>query len=289
MRHHLSEASGQQPVHLEYQESGDFGVLGGRIWMGAWVLSPQAQQAGVEALASHQFWGPSHNLLGSARKERCTLHPGFKLMLPQDEASIQQAVAEANAFALASHQFWAILQASKSATRFDLLLKVVNMALTLEPKLMLVQVGVSMQQAVAEANAFALASHQFWGMWAILQALRYAPHLFQLMKIVTLALALELELVLLQDAASIQKAIVKANAFALASHQFWRAWAILQTSRSAHTHLSQIGGQWQYALAPELKLMLLQDEGSIQKAVVEANAFAPASTSSGGCGPSCKL
>jgi ethanolamine kinase len=31
-----------------------------------------------------------------------------------------------------------------------------------------------MQQAVAEANLFALASHQFWGTWAFFQA-AYSP------------------------------------------------------------------------------------------------------------------
>ena len=47
-----------------------------------------------------------------------------------------------------------------------------------------------------------------------------------------MALTLELELVLLQDEASVRKAVVEANAFALASHQFWGVWAILQAKYS---------------------------------------------------------
>ena len=36
----------------------------------------------------------------------------------------------------------------------------------------------------------------------------------------------------LQDESSIQKAVVEANAFALAAHQFWGVWAILQAKYS---------------------------------------------------------
>ena len=37
------------------------------------------------------------------------------------------------------------------------------------------------QKAVVEANAFSLASHQFWGVWAILQA-KYSPIDFDYME-----------------------------------------------------------------------------------------------------------
>ena len=41
------------------------------------------------------------------------------------------------------------------------------------------------EKAVVESNAFALASHQFWGIWALLQA-RYSPIEFDYMGYVTL-------------------------------------------------------------------------------------------------------
>ena len=77
----------------------------------------------------------------------------------------------------------------------------------------------------ARPTTSAQVSSQSWDIWNKLLASTYTPQTF----------AWELEYdcrLVLQEERSIQKTVMEANAFSLASHQFWGVWAILQAKYS---------------------------------------------------------